>query len=54
MNFQVIKQMNSSGRQMYNVVDSNGKRADSFTTQEAADTRAAAMNAEYERVLAVL
>lgn len=54
MEFTVKQQMNSSGRHKYNVVDGSGKRADQFDTQAEAQVRADQMNAEYERVLAVL
>lgn len=54
MNFKVLKQMNSSGKQKHNVVDSSGKRYDQFNTEAEADARAKEMNDEYERVLAVL
>lgn len=54
MIFKAVQQMNSSGKQKHNVVDSNGKRADQFDTEEAAQARARELNAEYERVSAIL
>lgn len=54
MDYKVLEQMNSSGRQKFNVVDRDGRRVDQFDDDAPAQARAAELNAEYERVSAIL
>ena len=54
MYFQVIPMPLSRNETMYNVVDAHFKFNEPFASQAEAQVRADELNAQYERILAVL